>query len=223
MNIVLLGPPGSGKGTQAELLIERYHLAHISTGDILRQAMNARTALGLQAEAQIKAGQLVSDDIVSGLVGEQLRTQSGQNEGFLFDGYPRNVNQVHQFDTILREQHLALSHVISLEVPDQVLIQRLLGRRTCDVCGRTFNINLHQADNEQFCPICGGKLVQRVDDDEATVQKRLGVYQSETRPVLDVYGERGLLRIAQGDGKVEEVFQRLVSILSVAQDWTQEG
>jgi len=213
MNIVLLGPPGSGKGTQADLLAKRYQLVHISTGDILRQAMNARTALGIQAEAQIKVGQLASDDIVSGLVGERLRTPAMQGGGFLFDGYPRNGNQVYQFDAILAKQQLALSHVISLEVSEQTLLQRLLGRRTCDGCGRTVNINLQQAGNKQSCQVCGGELIQRVDDDEATVQKRLSVYQSETRPVLAIYGERGLLRTVRGDGIVEEVFQRLVSLL----------
>jgi adenylate kinase len=212
MNIVLLGPPGSGKGTQADLLAQRYSLTHISTGDILRQAMHEQTALGRQAEKQIKAGQLVSDDIVSELVDEQLKTQKMHTRGFLFDGYPRNVTQVYQFDGILSNHRMALSDVVNLEVPEQTLLQRLMGRRTCSVCGRTININMHQADDTQFCEICGGELIQRVDDDLTTVQKRLGVYQSETRPVLAVYGDRGLLRTVSGDGNVEEVFQRLVSI-----------
>jgi adenylate kinase len=223
MNIVLLGPPGSGKGTQADMLTKRYQLVYISTGNILRQAMHARTALGIQAEAQIKVGQLASDDIVSGLVGERLRTAAAETGGFLFDGYPRNENQVYQFDAILAEQQLALSHVISLDVSEQTLLQRLLGRRTCDGCGRTVNIGLQKAGNKQFCQVCGGELIQRVDDDEATVQKRLSVYQSETRPVLTIYGKRGLLRTVRGDGKVEDVFQRLVSLLSDVLGSDSEG
>lgn len=212
MRIVLLGAPGSGKGTQAKLLEEKYRLPQISTGDMLREAVAAGTALGRQAKAAMDAGQLVSDDIVLGIIHERI-TRPDARTGFILDGFPRNIQQAEALDTLLaglgRPLHMAL--LVSVDVDD--LIQRLVGRRTCLSCGRMYNVFYAPPHMDGRCDECGGKLRHRSDDNEETIGNRLRVYETQTLPVLEFYRGQEKLRSVQGVGSVEDVFTAIVRIV----------
>lgn len=209
MRLVLLGAPGVGKGTQAQRLAERYHTVRISTGDLLREAVRQQTALGLEAKRYMDQGALVPDDVMIGLVREQLSARSGRT-GYVLDGFPRTIAQADALGRLLDECREPLDAVANLDVNEQELVRRLSGRRTCPKCQRVYQIDSAPSAKGEQCEACGTTLAQRDDDRPETVKKRLAVYREQTRPLLDYYRERGLLREIDGLGLVETVTERLV-------------
>lgn len=214
MRLMLLGPPGSGKGTQAQLLAQRLSLAHISTGDILRQAIAQDTKLGRLAKPHMSTGQLVPDSLVNGMVADYFRCQ--RPERFVLDGYPRTITQAEALAGVLDEQGLDLSAVVALKVPDQEIVLRLTGRRTCPRCKATFHVIFRPPHVPDVCNDCGSRLVQRDDDREETVRERLRVYHNATAGLIAYYGARGLLHEVPGEGDIEQIYQRLMQVLNPA-------
>ena len=219
IRIVLLGAPGSGKGTQAKRLVERHGIPQISTGDLLRAQRAAGTPLGQRAQAAMDAGKLVDDEIVLGMIRERLAEADTQN-GFILDGFPRNIAQAQALDTLLGELGKPLDAVVQLEVDYGELTRRIAGRRTCLDCERVVNLFTTppgQAESE-ICSKTGAphRLFQRPDDNEATVAERLRVYDDQTRPLIDFYREQGLLREIDGEGELDEVTERLEEALEAA-------
>ncbi len=212
MRIVLLGAPGSGKGTQGKKLSERYGIPQISTGDLLRAAVAAGTPLGKQAKAVMEAGQLVSDDIVMELIRERLR-EPDTEPGFILDGFPRNLAQAEALDAMLAEIDKPLQVALHIDVDFDTLIQRLTGRRTCESCGQMYNIYFSPPKVDGVCDKCGGRLIQRADDNEETIRKRLEVYRSQTMPLIEYYRKQGKLRTVKGDGSIDDIFEKIVSQL----------
>ncbi|MGQ9670914.1 MAG: adenylate kinase [Desulfosoma sp.] len=212
MNIILLGPPGAGKGTQAKRMIERYGIPQISTGDMLRAALKAGTPLGLEAKKYMDQGALVPDVVVVGLVKERIQQQDCK-KGYMLDGFPRNVSQAETLDGMLKELGQKIDHVVCIDVPDQELVQRLTGRRTCRECGAGFHVIFDPPKKEGVCDKCGGQLYQRDDDNEATVTSRLKVYADQTRPLIDYYEKQGKLRKINGLGSIDEIFERIKVVL----------
>lgn len=212
MNLILLGPPGAGKGTQAKRMVESYGIPQISTGDMLREAVKNQTPLGLEAKKAMDAGQLVSDAVVIGLVKERLG-KSDCASGFMLDGFPRTVGQAEELDKVLSDMGKGIDHVISIEVPNQELMGRLTGRRTCKACGSGFHVIFDPPKVEGKCDKCGGELYQRDDDNEATVSNRLKVYESSTKPLIDYYSGKGLLRPIDGVGAIDDIFGRVKAVL----------
>ena len=206
---VIMGPPGAGKGTQAKLLQERRGVPHISTGDILRDARHAGTALGREAERYMAQGLLVPDDVVIGIVADRLAAQN-HSHGFLLDGFPRTVRQAEALDRILGDQRL--DAVVSINVPEDELVRRLAGRRVCRQCGAMFCLD-DAAVRAARCDRCGGELYQREDDREETVRARFEIYARDTAPVLRYYRDAGLLREISGVGNREEIFKHVAAIL----------
>lgn len=207
MNIVLLGAPGAGKGTQAANLIEAYGLAHISTGDILRAAVANATPLGLEAKRYMDAGELVPDSVVIGLVKDRLQ-QPDTEKGFILDGFPRTTAQAEALDAELSALGKEIDSAVAITVDPEVIVGRLTSRRTCRACGRITN-----AAEGDTCATCGGELYQRDDDNEATVRNRLSVYATSTAPLIDYYSGRGLLRDIDGDRPVAEVWADVRAVL----------
>jgi adenylate kinase len=212
MRIVLLGAPGSGKGTQAKSLADKYRIPHVSTGDLLREALAAGTPLGLQAKAAMDAGQLVSDEIVLGIIRERLRTADARN-GAILDGFPRNLAQAQVLDDMLRTLGQPLDCAVLLDVDFDVLLQRLAGRRTCENCGATYNIYTNPPRLDEQCDRCGASLYHRPDDNEVTISNRLRVYELQTKPLIAFYHNQGKLETVNGTGEVDEVFRRFVAML----------
>lgn len=206
MRIVLLGAPGSGKGTQAKKLVEQYSVAQISTGDLLRAAVAAGTELGRQAKAIMEAGELVPDDVVLGLIRERLGDPDTAN-GFILDGFPRNLAQAEALDALLAEQKLPLDGAVHIHVDREEIVKRITGRRSCGNCGAIYNVFFSPPKQEGICDKCAGTDLQhRADDNEETVRNRLEVYESQTAPLIDYYNERGLLKTVDGSGEVERIF-----------------
>jgi len=212
MRIVLIGAPGSGKGTQAKYLIEKYGIPQISTGDLLREAVAEQTPLGLQAKQYMESGQLVPDELVLDLISERLG-KPDTDKGFILDGFPRNIPQAEALDRMLERVGKPLQVSLLIDVPLDILMQRLTGRRTCSACGAIYNVYTNPPRVPGRCDKCGGELVQRADDNEETVAKRLRVYQEQTAPLIDYYRQQGILRTVPGVGEVEEIFQAIVRIL----------
>lgn len=212
MRIVLLGAPGSGKGTQADKLSAKYRIPHVSTGDLLREALAAGSPLGLQAKAAMDAGQLVSDEIVLGIIRERLRAADARN-GAILDGFPRNLSQAQVLDEMLRALGQPLDCAVLLDVDFDVLLQRLAGRRTCENCGATYNIYTNPPRLDDQCDRCGAPLHHRPDDNEVTISNRLRVYELQTKPLFAFYRNQGKLEIVNGTGEVDEIFGRLVAVL----------
>ncbi|MBW2154889.1 MAG: adenylate kinase [Deltaproteobacteria bacterium] len=212
MNIVLLGPPGAGKGTQAKMLVEKYGIPQISTGDILRANLKAQTELGLQAKKFMDAGELVPDEVVIGIIDNRLKEDDCQ-KGYMLDGFPRTVAQAEALDKILSGRGSGIDDVISIEVPNEELLARLTGRRTCRECGQGYHVVFDPPQKEGVCDKCGGELYQRDDDNEATVTSRLEVYTKQTQPLIDYYKGKELLRPINGQGKIQEIFDRIVNVL----------
>jgi adenylate kinase len=214
MRIVLLGAPGSGKGTQAQRLVELQRIPQISTGDLLRAAVANGTAYGLQAKAAMNAGQLVADEIVVGIIRERL-AEPDAAAGFILDGFPRNIAQAETLSSMLGEIGQPLDAVVQFDVDYALLSRRISGRRTCADCGRVFNIHTAPPGTEPHCTRCNDhpRLVQRPDDNESTVARRLEVYDAQTRPLVEYYSSRGLLRTINADAPVDTVTSELLSVL----------
>jgi adenylate kinase len=212
MRIILLGAPGSGKGTQAKLLQEKYRLPQISTGDMLREAVAAGTPLGRQAKAAMDAGQLVGDDIVLAVIHERITRPDARN-GFILDGFPRNLPQAEALDQLLNGLGRSINLALLMSVDVDALIQRLVGRRTCLNCGQMYNVFYAAPHIDGRCDECGGRLRHRGDDNEETIGNRLRVYETQTHPVIAYYKEQDKLRTVQGVGEVDEIFRAIVRIV----------
>ena len=215
MKLILLGPPGAGKGTQAKMLTDRFAIPQISTGDILRAAVKAGTEMGLQAKACMDAGGLVPDAVVVGIVRDRLQEKDCQ-AGFILDGFPRTVPQAEALTATLAELGKNLDAVLSLEVDVEALVERLTGRRTCRDCGRGYHVKFDPPQQAGICDACGGELVQRDDDREATIRKRLEVYREQTLPLVGYYQELGLLTRVDGMQEIGSVQQQLLAALQAA-------
>lgn len=213
MNLILFGPPGAGKGTQAQFLVKRYAVPQISTGDMLRAAVKAETPLGLQAKAIMQQGGLVSDEIVLGMVEERLALADCAG-GFVLDGFPRTVPQADMLNAVLLRMGRTIEHVLSLEVEPEELVRRLSGRRSCPVCGRGYHVQYDPPRQPDVCDQCQAALVQRDDDREETVRNRLAVYEAQTHPLKDYYQSAGVLRQIPGVGSITEIQQRISAILA---------
>lgn len=209
MRIVLLGPPGAGKGTQCKLLEQRLRIPQISTGDILRRGVRKGSQLGREARKYMERGDLVPDDVMVGIVEERLSGADCRN-GFLLDGFPRTVPQVKALERILKKLGVALDGAVSLEVPKEELIRRLSGRRTCRECGKMYHTEFEPPTHTGVCDQCGGELYQRVDDSEETIRARLDVYERQTEPVYSHFAKTGILRRIDGTGGTEEVYARIL-------------
>jgi len=212
IRVVLLGAPGAGKGTQAKLLQEKFAAPQISTGDILRQAVADQTALGKQAADFIKRGALVPDDVIVGMIGERLK-QSDCQHGFVLDGFPRTIPQAHSLDELLARLGCKLDCVLAVEVPQTEIVARLSGRRSCKNCGAPFHVSFDPPRAQGICDKCGGELIQREDDREATIKHRLEVYETQTAPLAEYYRTRGLLREIDGVGSIDQIRARIDSAL----------
>ncbi len=214
--LVLLGPPGAGKGTQASYLAERYGVAHIATGDILREAKAAGTPLGLLAKGYMDRGELVPDDVVIGLVRERLEQPTIREKGFLLDGFPRTVAQAEALDALLTDLGRPLEAVLNLRVDPDLLTRRLTLRRSCPACGAVYHLENRPPKVEGRCDACGGALVRRPDDAEETVRARLAVYIRQTEPLIAYYAERGLLREIDGEQPIAAVREAIAALLGPA-------
>ncbi len=211
MNIVLLGPPGSGKGTQAKLLVEAFNIPQISTGDILRSAVAAQTELGKQAKSYMNKGELVPDALVVRIVEERLM-EPDCNRGFILDGFPRTVAQAEALDRL----PLTIQAALNVQVDNAELMKRLTGRRTCRTCGAMYHIYFGPSRKDGVCDKCNGELYQRDDDREETIQNRLTVYAEQTNPLIQWYQKKNILHTINGIGSVQEIFDRIVGALRTA-------
>lgn len=206
MKLVLIGCPGAGKGTQAKKLSKHFNIAHISTGDLLREQMKLGTELGKKVSEIMNAGGLVSDDIVSAMLAERIKADDCKN-GYILDGYPRNVSQAEGLNAITGP----LDKVICFNVDDAVIVDRMTGRRGCPKCGQMFHIKYNPPKKDGTCDSCGEALIQRKDDNEETVVNRLKVYHETTAPVIDYYKNKGILLEVEGVGDIDEIFAKVVS------------
>jgi adenylate kinase len=214
MNIILLGPPGSGKGTQAKRIQETHGIIQLSTGDMLRAATGSDSEFGRRVKAIMDSGQLVPDDIIIEMIGRRI-AQPDCGKGFILDGFPRNVPQAKALDAMLAEHHLKLDHVILLEVDEAALIDRLSGRFTCAQCGASFHDRYNPPSRDGVCDGCGGaEFIRRVDDRPEAVKARFEVYRAQTAPILPYYRERGILRVVDGMAEIEEVTRAIDRILA---------
>jgi adenylate kinase len=207
LNLILFGPPGAGKGTQSALLVERLNMKHISTGDLFRAAMKNHTKLGNEAKSYMDAGKLVPDSITIALVEEILRELGGKS--FILDGFPRTVGQAEALEVLLKQLNLKIDNSLFLEVPKNLLLGRLTGRRVCKNCGATYHIDAKPTKKPGICDVCGGEVVQRPDDKEDVIRTRLEAYETSTRPLKDYYRAKGPYVEIGGTGSSEEVFARI--------------
>ncbi|APE23379.1 MULTISPECIES: adenylate kinase [Streptomyces] len=213
MRIVLVGPPGAGKGTQAAYLAKNLDIPHISTGDLFRANISQGTALGLEAQSYMKAGQLVPDSVTIGMAKDRMEQPDAAN-GFLLDGFPRNVAQAEALDEILKAGHVQLDAVLDLEVPEDEVVKRIAGRRICrNDSAHVFHVTYNAPKTEGVCDVCGGELYQRDDDSEETVRRRLEVYHTETEPIIDYYRSQNLVETISALGKVDEVTAKAMTAL----------
>jgi len=210
--VVLLGAPGAGKGTQAKMLIEKYKIPQISTGDILRKAVADGTPLGKEAKVIMDSGGLVSDKIVLGLVEERIK-QPDCKAGFILDGFPRNTVQAEALDKILASMGAPLNVALNIDVDMNDLLKRLTGRRTCKKCQQMYNVHFSPPKKQGVCDKCGGELFQRDDDKEETIKKRLDVYQKQTAPLIDYFSKKGIMKTVMGVGSIDEIFKKVTAVL----------
>ncbi len=213
MYLLLMGPPGAGKGTQAAKLVERYDIPHVSTGDIFRGALQERTPLGLEAKRYMDVGALVPDQVTVGITRERL-AKSDCIGGFILDGFPRTLQQAQALDQMLAKMGIRLNKVVNIAVPDQELIPRLTGRRICQSCGATYHMEFRPPAQQNVCDRCGGELYQRTDDQEDTVRERLEVYRLQTQPLIQYYRDRDLYSEINGAQPTETVFRDIIVSLT---------
>lgn len=212
MNLILLGPPGAGKGTQAERISDIYDIPPISTGDIFRENLKEGTELGLKAKEYMDRGELVPDQVVIDIVKDAL-SKPGNENGFILDGFPRTVAQADALKEMLQQMEKPLDHVLNIQVPDQVVIERLTARRNCRSCGTIYHLLFNPPQKEGICDQCGGELYRRDDDSEETVMARLEEYRAKTQPLIDYYSREGLLRDVEGSAGMEEVLEDIRAML----------
>lgn len=212
LRLILLGPPGAGKGTQASAIVEKYNIPHISTGDIFRANIKEKTELGKQVEEYLNKGLLVPDELVVSIVKDRISKEDCKN-GFLLDGFPRTVAQAEALDEELKNMSLKIDRVINIEADKDLLIERIIGRRICKDCGATYHIKFSPTKQAGICDKCGGELYQREDDKLETVEKRIEVYTEQTKPLIDYYAKKGLLLNVDGTKDKKEVFEDIVKSL----------
>ncbi len=216
MNIILLGPPGAGKGTQAKRIEEDYGLVQLSTGDMLRAERASGRPLGRQVQAIMDAGKLVSDDIIIALIASRI-DQFGKGKGFILDGFPRTVPQAVALDTMLRDKGMTLDHVIEMRVDEAALVDRITGRFSCAKCGASYHDRYHRPRTDGVCDVCGSaEFVRRADDKEDTVKARLGAYHEQTAPILPYYRDKGILRQVDGMAEIDAVTTQIKTVLGAA-------
>lgn len=213
MKIILLGPPGAGKGTQAANIVDSYKIPHISTGDIFRKNIKEGTELGKKAQEYMNNGQLVPDELTCGLVASRL-SEEDCKDGFMLDGFPRNIFQAEYLDKYLSENGLALDKVVNIEVDPKLLVERACGRRICKTCGATFHVKFNPSKQEGVCDVCSSTLTQRPDDNEETVSNRINVYLSETKPLVGYYTEKGIIADIDGAQDINKVFEDIKAALA---------
>ena len=214
MRIILLGAPGSGKGTQAEKLMENYNLPQISTGILLREAITQGTELGKKVQEIMAAGDLVSDQIVLDLIRQSMEQPESEN-GFVLDGYPRNINQAQSLEDLLYAIEKPLDAVLLVDVDSEILVKRLSGRRTCSLTGKTLNIYFSSEEEINKCTDSGGELIQREDDNVESITNRINVYKEQTEPLIDFYKHKDLLKVINGEGKIGVIYKRVVEMLNL--------
>lgn len=212
MNIILLGPPGAGKGTQAKLLVEKYKIPQISTGDILRHAVKERSELGLRAQAYMESGALVPDELVVSIIQDRLTWPDASN-GFILDGFPRTVAQADALSVMLSGSLRGIDHVVSIVVSENELVERVVGRLTCKGCGRGFHLRFDPPQKTNTCDFCSGELYQREDDREETMRSRLQAYSAQTAPLIEYYTAKGILRPIQGVGSIQDIQASIARVL----------
>lgn len=212
MKLLIMGRPGAGKGTQAANIKEYYGIPHISTGDMFRAAIKNQTKLGLLAKEYMDKGLLVPDEITVGIVQERL-LESDCKKGFLLDGFPRTIAQAESLESFLKENSIALDAVLDVDVPVEILVKRIVGRRVCKKCGATFHIEFNAPKNDGICDVCGTPLVQRNDDCLETVNKRLNEYDTKTAPLLKFYQDRNLIKTVNGNQALDKVFEDIKAVL----------
>ena len=215
MKLVLLGPPGAGKGTQSIVLSKTYKIPHISTGDILRESVKKALPLGIKAKSYMDKGELVPDDIVTGIVIERLKAADTKN-GYILDGFPRTVKQAQDLDAALSKSGSAIDMAVYFDTSEKTAIERLSGRRVCRACGFNYHIKNIPPRKSGVCDKCGGELFQRPDDKEDTVRNRLAVYEAQTKPLIEYYTKKGIIKEVSGDLGVDELFKVLSNIFRAA-------
>ncbi len=222
MNLIIMGPPGSGKGTQGKLIAEKYHIPQISTGDILREMVSNGSSLGLKAKAYMARAELVPDEMVIGIIEDRLM-QRNYGKGFLLDGFPRTVAQAEALARMLGKRGLVIDHVINIEIEAKELINRLRGRRTCTRCGVMYHLLFTPPKKKGICDTCGGSLYQRDDDKEETIRSRLDIYSHQTIPVIQYYASQGLLRSIDGGGNIGDIFHRILEEIEDREMYAKRG
>ncbi len=218
MKLLIMGPPGAGKGTQAEGLVKEFNLIHVSTGDMFREAIKAGTEMGRRAKEYMDKGELVPDEVVVGMVKERLSQDDCQEKGFLLDGFPRTLPQAVALDEVIEALRIELDGVINIDVPRERLMARLTGRRICRNCGSSYHILFNPPQQEGKCDNCGGELYQRSDDNEEAVSNRLDVYENQTQPLIEYYIQKKLLKNINGDQEINKVLNDVSASLKVVSD-----
>lgn len=212
MKLIMLGAPGAGKGTQAKKIAEKYHIPHISTGDIFRANIKAGTELGMKAKSFMDQGQLVPDEVTIGMLLDRI-SQDDSKKGYVLDGFPRTIPQAESLTAALKERGEKIDYAVNVDVPDENIINRMSGRRACVGCGATYHVVYNAPKTENICDTCGEKLILRDDDKPETVKNRLQVYHDQTQPLIDYYKKEGVLVEVDGTQNLEKVFQDIVAVL----------